>query len=188
MVTTAFSYSNLDPSNVRNVAALGGGGMYDIGCYAVYGSRLLFGEEPLRASALIEIDPTFQVDRLATGILEFPSGHAHFHASMQLTPYQRVIAIGTKARLEIEVPFNAMKDVPCRLWIDDGEGLQGESMTEESFPVCDQYTIQGERFARAIRGLEPQAVTLEDSLGNALAMDAVFEAARSGTWTPVATA
>jgi predicted dehydrogenase len=188
MVTTSFSYANLDPSNVRNVASMGGGGMYDIGCYAVYGSRLLFGEEPLRASAVFEIDPTFQVDSLATGILEFPSGHAHFHVSMQLAPHQRVIAFGANARLEIEVPFNAMRDVPCRLWLDDGEGLQGESMVEEPFPVCDQYTVQGERFARAIRGLEPQAVSLEDSLGNALAMDAVFEAARSGQWAPVRTA
>jgi predicted dehydrogenase len=59
-------------------------------------------------------------------------------------------------------------------------------MVEESFPVCDQYTVQGARFARAIRGLEPQAVTLEDSLGNALAMDALFRAAQSNRWEPVA--
>ncbi|HNY40511.1 MAG TPA: Gfo/Idh/MocA family oxidoreductase [Bryobacteraceae bacterium] len=185
MVTTCFSYSNLDPSNVRNVAAFGGGGMYDIGCYAVYASRLLFGEEPLRASALFDLDPACQIDRLATGLLEFPSGHAHFHVSIQLVPYQRVIAFGTKARLEIEVPFNAPKDTPCRLWVDDGSQLQGGSMVEESFPVCDQYAVQGERFARAIRGLEPQAVTLEDSLGNALAMDAVFDAARTREWVPI---
>ncbi len=188
MVTVAFSYNITDPSNVRNVASFGGGGMYDIGCYAVYSARALFGEEPLRSSALMEFDPVFRTDRLATGILEFPSGHAHFHVSTQMVDYQRVIALGTKARLEIEVPFNAVNGAPCRLWLDDGSGLQGESMREESFDVCDQYTIQGERFARAIRGLEPQAVTLEDSLGNALAMDAVFEAARSGLWTPVATA
>jgi len=188
MVSAAFSYNNTDPSNVRNVAAFGGGGMYDIGCYAVYSARALFGEEPLRASALMESDPVFQTDRLATAILEFPSGHAHFHVSTQLVAYQRVIALGTNARLEIEVPYNAVNDAPCRLWIDDGSGLQGESMREESFPVCDQYTIEAERFARAVRGLEPQAVTLEDSLGNARALDAVFAAARSGLWTPVATA
>jgi len=83
------------------------------------------------------------------------------------------------------VPFNAPKDTPCRLWVDDGSQLQGGSMVEESFPVCDQYAVQGERFARAIRGLEPQAVTLEDSLGNALAMDAVFDAARTREWVPI---
>ena len=130
----------------------------------------------------MELDPEFQVDRLTSGMLEFPSGQAHFHVSTQLVPYQRVIAFGTKGRVEIEVPFNALKDRPCRLWTDTGAGLQGESLVEESFPVCDQYTLQASRFARAIRKLEPQAVPLEDSLGNALAMDALFRAAESGRW------
>jgi predicted dehydrogenase len=186
MVSAAFSYFNRNPSNVRNMAGIGGGATYDIGCYAVYAARLLFGEEPIRAASTMELDPDFQIDRLSSGLLEFPSGQAHFHVSTQLVPYQRVIAFGTKGRVEIEVPFNALKDRPCRLWTDDGSGLQGESLIEESFPVCDQYTVQGERFARAIRGLEPQAVTLEDSLGNALAMDALFRAAQSGRWEPVA--
>lgn len=186
IVSAAFSYFNRDPANVRNMAGIGGGAVYDIGCYAVYSARLLFGEEPIRAASVMELDSEFQIDRLSSGMLEFPSGQAHFHVSTQLVPYQRVIAFGTKGRVEIEVPFNALKDRPCRLWTDDGSQLQGESMIEESFPVCDQYTIQGERFARAIRGLEPQAVTLEDSLGNALALDALFHAAHSGRWEPVA--
>lgn len=186
IVSAAFSYFNRDPSNIRNMPGIGGGATYDIGCYAVYSARLLFGEEPIRAAAAMELDPEFQVDRLSSGLLEFPSGQAHFHVSTQLVPYQRVIAFGTKGRVEIEVPFNALKDRPCRLWTDTGARLQGESMVEESFPVCDQYTVQGQRFARAIRGLEPQAVTLEDSLGNALAMDALFLAAASNRWEPVA--
>ncbi len=185
MVTIAFSYDLQDVSNVRNVAEYGGGGIYDIGCYAVYSARLLFGEEPLRIAAAIDPDPDFKIDRLASAVMEFPSGQAHFHVSTQMVPYQRVIALGTKARLEIEVPFNAPNDRPCRLWVDDGSHLHGESMVEEQFATCDQYTIEGERFARAIRGLEPQAVTLEDSLGNALAIDAIFRAAESGRWETV---
>ncbi len=186
MVTAAFSYDLHDASNVRNVAEYGGGAIYDIGCYAVYSARLLFGEEPLRIAATIDRDPGFKIDRLASAVMEFPSGQAHFHVSTQLVPYQRVIALGTKARLEIEVPFNAPNDRPCRLWVDDGSHLHGESMVEEQFAIRDQYTIEGERFARAIRGLEPQAVTLEDSLGNALAIDAIFRAAESGRWESVA--
>jgi predicted dehydrogenase len=185
LVTTAFSYNNRDPQNVRNQADIGGGAVYDIGCYAVYSARLLFGEEPVRASAILERDPDFHTDRLASAILEFPSGQAHFHVSTQLAYYQRVMAFGTHSRLEIEVPFNAPKDRPCRLWIDDGQNLHGEALVEERFPVCDQYTVQGERFARAIRELEPQAVTLDDSLGNALALDAIFRAGDAGAWVSV---
>ena len=185
MVMAAFSYDLQDASNVRNVVEYGGGGIYDIGCYAVYSARMLFGEEPLRIAATIERDPVFKTDSLASAVMEFPSGQAHFHVSTQMVPYQRVIALGTKARLEIEVPYNASNDRPCRLWVDDGSHLHGESMVEEQFATCDQYTVEGERFARAIRGLEPQAVTLEDSLGNALAIGAIFRAAESGRWESV---
>jgi predicted dehydrogenase len=185
VVAGGFSYFNPDPANVRNVPEFGGGGLYDIGCYCVYTSRLLFGEEPVRVAAQIEMDPQFGVDRLVSALLAFPSGQALFHCATQLVPYQRVQVFGTQAMLEIEVPFNAPPDAPTRLWIDDGSDLQGGSRKQETFPVCDQYTIQGDRFSDAVRGREAPAVSLEDSLCNALVLDALFRAGKSGRWEEV---
>ncbi len=96
-----FSYFNNDPANIRNVAEYGGGGLMDIGCYPINTSRFLFGAEPVRVSGLIENDPAFQVDRLTSAMLEFPTGHAVFTCSTQLVPYQRVQVFGTKGRIEI---------------------------------------------------------------------------------------
>jgi predicted dehydrogenase len=182
-----FSYFNTDPKNIRNMAHCGGGGLMDIGCYPINTSRFLFGEEPTRVSAVLEKDSTFQVDRLTSAVLEFPSGHAIFTCSTQLVPYQRMQVLGTKGRIEIEVPFNAPNDRPCRIFVDDGRDLVGGGITVETFPTCDQYTIQGDAFSLAIREESAPPVPLTDAIKNMAVIEAVFRSAESGRWeTPQA--
>ncbi len=123
-VTGFFSYFNRDAKDVRNVADWGGGGLMDIGCYPITTSRFMFGEEPRRVAALVERDPEFRTDRLTSAILEFPSGQSVFTCSTQLVPYQRMHFMGTKGRIEIEIPFNAPPDRPCRLFVDPGRPVQ----------------------------------------------------------------
>lgn len=177
-----FSYFNTDPTNIRNIAECGGGGLMDIGCYPINTSRFVFGEEPLRVSGFIERDPTTKVDRLTSAILEFPSGDATFTCSTQLVPYQRMQLLGTKGRIEIEVPFNAPNDRPCRIFIDDGRDLFGGGITVETFPTCDQYTLQGDAFSRAVREGGQAPVPLTDAIKNMAVIEAVFRSAESGTW------
>jgi predicted dehydrogenase len=177
-----FSYFNTDPKNIRNVAAYGGGGLMDIGCYPINTSRFVFGEEPVRVSGMIDEDPTFKTDRLTSAMLEFPSGHAVFTCSTQLVPYQRMQILGTKGRIEVEIPFNAPPDRPCRILIDDGRDVFGGGITVETFPTCDQYTLQGDAFSKAIREGTEVPVPLGDALKNMAVIDAVFRAARTGGW------
>ena len=99
----------------------------------------------------IEFDPSFKTDRLASALMEFPGGQALFVCSTQLVPYQRMQIFGTKGRIEIEIPFNAPPDRPCRIFVDDGSQLGDASAAGSSFEVVDQYTLQGDAFARAIR-------------------------------------
>jgi predicted dehydrogenase len=186
-IVGCFSYFNADAGNIRNQVDCGGGALMDIGCYPIFTSRFLFGEEPLRVAATLERDPAFQTDRLTSAMLEFPSGHAVFTCSTQLVPYQRVQVLGTKGRIEIKIPFNAPNDRPCQILVDDGKDVFGGGITEESFPVCDQYTLQGDSFSRAIRERTPAPVPLDDAIRNMAVIDAVFRAAQSGKWeAPVA--
>ncbi len=184
-VQTYFSYFNRDPKNVRNVAGYGGGGLLDIGCYAIFVSRLVFGETPKRAAGIIELDPEFQTDRLASAVLDFPSGQAVFTCSTQMVPSQRVFIFGDQARIEVEIPFNAPPDRPCRIWVDTGSDLFGAGRREEIIPVCDQYTVQGDAFSRAVLGRGPVPVPLEDSLRNVAVIEAVVSSSQSGGWQPV---
>ncbi len=167
LMTCTFSYFNRDAANIRNNAAMGGGALMDIGCYPVTLSRMIFGSEPLRVVSSVERDPDFGTDRLTSAILDYPQGQCVFSCSTQLNPYQRVIIFGTKGRVEIEIPFNAPPDKPTRILVEPG-GV-------EEFPICDQYTIQGDLFSRAILEDGPVPVSIEDALGNMLAIESVFK-------------
>ncbi len=175
-----FGYFNRDPGNVRNVLEWGGGALMDIGCYPIKAARMVFAEEPLSASGAMARDPEFGTDILTSAVLEFPSGHCVFTCGTQMVPCQSMQLLGTKGRIELEIPFNAPPARAARLRIDDGSDITGVNIVTEEFAPCDQYTVQGDAFARAIlEGGEPP-VPLEDSLRNMAAIDAVFRSVESG--------
>lgn len=167
-----FSYHNVDPANVRNVAAMGGGGLLDIGCYLVHAARWIFGREPARVSSLIERDATFGIDRLASMLMDFDGGHAIATCGTQMVPSQRLHILGETARIEIEIPFNAPPDRPCRIFLFDGSSPSASPRVVE-FPVCDQYTLQGDALSDAIRGRTDQPLPLEDSIANMSVLDSL---------------
>ena len=177
-----FSFFNRDPDNIRNILEFGGGALMDIGCYPIQTSRFVFGEEPVRVLGLVERDPDLGVDRLTSALLDFPSGHAVFTCGTQLVSYQRMQILGTRGRIEIEIPFNAPLDRPCRLLVDDGADVFGGGIAEQEFPVCDQYAIQGELFSRAILEGTEVPTPLEDSISNMAVIEAVFRSGQTGAW------
>ncbi len=173
-----FSYFNNDPANVRNIAEIGGGGLMDIGCYNISVSRLIFGREPTRVMGIVDYDPTFHTDRLASGILDFGSGStATFTCSTQLTNYQRVNIYGITGRIEIEIPFNAPPDKPCRIWLQRGGDIQ-----EIAFPTTDQYSAQGDAFALSVLNDTPVPTPLEDAVANMNVIERVLRSGKSEAW------
>ena len=176
-IQSFFSYFNDDPANIRNQADIGGGALMDIGCYPISVSRFIFEAEPQRVFGIVEFDPTFKTDRLASAVLDFGRGTSTFTCSTQLVPYQRVNISGTRGRVEIEIPFNAPPDKPCRLW-HEHDGTNDEI----AFPICDQYTIQGDLFAQAVLNDTPVPTPIEDAVGNMEVIEAVIASGRSGEW------
>ncbi len=177
-IQSFFAYFNDDAANIRNQVELGGGGLMDIGCYNVSLSRFLFAAEPERVMGLVEYDPRMGTDRLASGMLDFGRGTSTFTCSTQLDPYQRVNVFGTTGRIEIEIPFNAPPDRPCRLWHQ-----QCGEIEEIVFGICDQYTIQGDLFARAILEDTPVPTPIEDSVANMQVLERIIASGKSGQWT-----
>jgi predicted dehydrogenase len=175
-----FSYFLRDPKNVRNMADIGGGGMLDIGCYPITIARYIFDAEPKRVTATIDRDPKFKTDRTAGGLADFGKGrHLSFTISTQAAPYQRVHILGTKGRIEIEIPFNAPPDVPNRVFIQGMEMNVGEWI---SYPVADQYQLQAEAFSRAIRTKKKPAWGVGDAIKNMKIIDAFFRSEKSKKW------
>ena len=173
-----FSYFRRDPTDIRSRREWGGGALLDIGCYPITLSRWLFGAEPISVAGQIDRDPDFDVDRLSSGLLRFPTGQASFTCGGQLVSYQRMQIFGTAARIEVEIPFNAPPDRACRVFVDDGSSL-AETI---EFPAADQYTIQADCFSDAVRGVGPVPVSLEDAIANMEVIDKLFQSAETGRW------
>ena len=184
-VTAFFSYYNVDPKNIRNKVESGGGALYDIGCYCIQAARVGFGALPRRVAGLVERDPAMHTDRLTSAMLDFERGQAIFTCSTQLVPYQRVQYFGTTGRIEIEIPFNAPKDRPTRIFIDETGELFGSGIVTEEFPTADQYTMQGDAFSRAILDNTEVPVPLEDAIANMSVIEAIFQSAETGGWVNV---
>jgi predicted dehydrogenase len=184
-VAGLFSYYNADPANIRNQADIGGGALMDIGCYMILAARFGFKQEPTRVVATLDRDPRMRTDRLTSALLEFPAGHATFTCSTQMVPYQRVQFFGARGRIEVEVPVNAPPDRPTRIFIDSGSDLFGGGIAIETFPTCDQYTIQGDAFSKAVLEGGEVPVTIEDAIKNMAVIEAVFRSGRSGQWESV---
>ncbi|MFM7679934.1 MAG: Gfo/Idh/MocA family protein [Roseiflexaceae bacterium] len=176
-INSVFSYFLTDPSNVRNQADIGGGGLMDIGCYNISLSRFIFGSEPTRVCGLVEYDPTLNVDRLASGMMHFADGTATFTCSTQLSSYQRVNIFGTTGRIEIEIPFNAPPDKPCKMW-----HTRAGTTQEIIFPVCDQYTIQGDLFSLAILNDTAVPTPMTDAVANMRVIEAIVASDKQGGW------
>ena len=179
-IQSFFSYFNVDPDNIRNQSEIGGGALMDIGCYNISLSRFLFDAEPTRVLGLVQRDPDFRTDRLTSGVLEFERGTSTFTCGTQLVPYQRINAFGTEGRVEIEIPFNAPPNRPCKMWHQ-----RGDSITEIALDICDQYTIQGDLFSQAILDDLPVPTPLSDAVDNMRVIEAILDSAQTQQWVAV---
>lgn len=147
----------------------------DIGCYNISISRYITGKEPEEVQAMMEYDPEFGTDRLASGILKFGSVTSTFSCSTQMYPYQRVHVFGRKGRIEMEIPFNAPPDIPCKLWLHNETGSE-----EVKTAIVDQYMAQGQAFSESILNDTPVPTPLDDAVANMKVIDMIRNAKHIG--------
>jgi predicted dehydrogenase len=177
-----FSYFNDDPSNIRNILDSGGGAMFDIGCYSINLSRMLFGAEPTRVQASITRDPLTGVDVLTSCVLEFGDGVASFTCSTRTEDDQRVHIYGTVGRISVGIPFNIPPDRPTQVFVTAGGDPPVDPNTEVlTFDTNDPYTTETERFATAILEGRPMPVPPEDAVANLRVIERIFRAAEASS-------
>jgi predicted dehydrogenase len=174
-VQSWFSYFNDDPGDIRNLVETGGGALYDIGCYCVNLSRMLFGAEPERVRGSVLRDLVMGIDVLTSAILDFGDGVATFTCSTRTEPDQRVHIYGTDGRISIEIPFNIPPDRPTRVFVTAGGDPPVRPETEVlTFDPANEYTIQAERFAAAVLDGGQVPVPPSDAVGNLRVIEELF--------------
>lgn len=154
---------------------MGGGALYDVGCYPVSAARTLFGEEPVSVFATARLDPSSGID-LATGLLlEFSRGRQALLDCAFDTPFQSWLEIaGTKGRLALPRAFTAKHfDAPIDIVKDDA----AETIL---VPSANQYIPMVEHFGECILHRTPLRHSADDALGNARVIDAAFQSMRLG--------
>jgi predicted dehydrogenase len=185
-VQAFFSYFNRDTDNIRNKYVVGGGALYDIGCYPIVIGRFLFDTEPKRVIVLVDRDPDFKVDRMVSALIDFGDGRRlDFTVSTQSVPHQRVQVVGTKKRIEVQIPFNAPLGDKTDYFVDDGSALNGASMQKNTLPACNMYGLQCDAFSRVVRGEMILPYGLEDAILNMKVIDALFASEKTGAWVNI---
>lgn len=192
-VHVLYAYNNPDPQNIRNRPEAGGGGLLDIGCYAVSAARFVLQREPRRASCLLTRDPGFGTDVLTSGVLEFDGpgsgdgatgeeagARALFTVGTRSFPAQRVDILGSTGRIAVHLPFNMYPDVPARLTVTTSVGERELALGPE-----DQYGLEFDAFSLAIREGREAPVPPEDAVSNMKALDALSRSAQAGGWETV---
>jgi predicted dehydrogenase len=185
-VQAFFSYFNRDINNIRNKYEVGGGALYDIGCYPIVIGRFLFDAEPKRVIALVDRDPDFKTDRTVSALLDFGDGRRlDFTVSTQSVPHQRVQVVGTQKRIEVQIPFNAPLGGETDYFVDEGKALDGSAMQRHTLPACNMYGLQGDAFSKVVRGDMILPYGLEDAILNMKVIDALFASEKTGAWVNV---
>ena len=175
-VQSWFSYFNDDPRNIRNVPELGGGALYDIGCYCINLSRMLFGAEPTGIEASVTRDET-GTDVLTSAILGFDEDVATFTCSTRAEPDQRAHIYRTEGRISIGIPFNIPPDRPTEIVVTAGGDPPVSPDSETlTFAAADMYAIQAERFANAVLDDQPLPIPSEDAIGNMQVIEGILRA------------
>lgn len=179
-IHSIFSYYNDDPTDIRNQPEIGGGGLLDIGCYCISSSRFLFESEPVRVFGTIEYDPKMKIDRLVSAVLEFESGTSTFTCSTQMVAHSRVEICGTKGKIEMPTPFVPSPESKSKIMQQVGPRTK-----EIVFKACNQYTIQGDLFSKAILSDLNVPTHIEDGIANMKVIDKIIESHKKGTWIKI---
>ncbi|AWN23884.1 oxidoreductase [Deinococcus irradiatisoli] len=162
-----FTLSN--PDDFRWHPEMGGGALFDVGCYTVNLMRLLLGE-PHSAQAKIRWSAG-GVDVGLSGSLDYGEALASVGCGFDWSGPARLVLYGTSGNLEMQHPFESNNQKPVTLRLGE---------REETFAPSNGYTLMVEHFQRAARGEEALRYPPDDAVKQARVLDALFASARSG--------
>ena len=156
LVRGSFTFFLTQPGDPRIDRAMGGGSLWDVGCYPVSLARRIAGAEPEAVAAFARFDER-GVDRSFVGQMRFGDGLlAQFDSGFAAPDRQRVEVVGGDATLVLECPFLTAPDGPPPSVVEWRDGRA----TPIEVPTIDQYAAEVEDLTAAILDGAPPRVDL----------------------------
>jgi len=171
---SAFTFLFADePEDYRRRPEMGGGALYDVGCYPISAARTVFGEEPTSVFARARVDPRSGIDLAMSLLVEFQGGRQALLDCAFDTPFRSWFeAAGTKGRISLPRAFSAKDfELPIEIFKD-------EETRAILVPASNQYIHMIEHFGKSLRREIPLRYSAEDAIGNARVIDAAFKSLR----------
>jgi D-xylose 1-dehydrogenase (NADP+, D-xylono-1,5-lactone-forming) len=171
LIRGSFCYSNTRPSDIRFDPALGGGSLWDIGCYPISYTRYLTGKEPTEVFGYQVTNPN-GVDLSFAGQLLFPGRVISQFECSFVTPYKVEMEItGDKGRIKIPDPYKPGKR--AKIYFQH----KGQ---EQIINIKGPELYQGEieDLEDAILLEKPARISLEESRGNISTIEALYQSAQ----------
>jgi predicted dehydrogenase len=178
-VRAAFTFAGVAEGNYRLDPAMGGGALYDVGCYVVSAALAAFGTPAREVTAKATLGPT-GVDLTMALTVAFDGGEAELRCSVDEPAGQSFVIEGERGELEVRgEPFTAWEGAETEIWFSSAAGRQ-----PERFEPANAYRLMVEETSAAIEGRGGWVLPLAASRATAAVLDAAFESAAAGT--PVA--
>ncbi|WP_176735515.1 Gfo/Idh/MocA family protein [Actinacidiphila rubida] len=174
-VEAVFDGADPDPRNYRRDAALGGGALLDVGCYAVGAVLAAYGWAAPEVTAVRRENwPGGAADVLTHADLRFGEGTAHLLATLTGTGQEALVITGTAGTVRMDRPFTAGRE-RAEIRVETSRGVD-----TRRYPPVDPYALMAAEVTRAAAGdSSAWLVPLDQSLAVAEAMDAIREAGRA---------
>jgi len=176
-VAAGFTFDGVPAGNYRLDAAMGGGALYDIGCYAISAVLWAFaGRPPLDVTAQLQYGET-GVDVTADLILGFDGGDAEIHVSIGEPARQWLVITGERGEIELRPkPYAAWRDDATEVLISTGADTQRRAV-----PAVDAYQLMVQDVSALVRGGAGYVVPLTESRATAAVIDAAFASGAAGS-------
>jgi len=173
LVRASFTFRLQSPENIRLQPDLGGGALYDVGCYGVSISRLVLGE-PRAALAFGQTGPS-GVDEALGAVLQFEGNRlAVIDCGLTLSRRQEYEVVGTEGSLTVPTAFlPGTTDAEIHI-------VQGTEQSVVTIPGVNQYQLMVEHFADVVTGQAPLNLPPADAVANLRAIEAMLRSGGSG--------
>jgi len=190
VVRVGFAFSQpTDLANIRFIPEVGGGIVWDMGCYATNMARGIVGREPTEVFGFADVRDGQPTETTVTGVMRFgPRVTAPYWVSFDFhNPFAQVEVVGSDGWLLL--PGTGMRREPqTKLLLHQGDAeiyADGVEPTVETFPLDDPYRLEVEHLAGAIRGRAPLEYGLTDARANTAALEAMHASIARGAPAPV---